>query len=151
MNTERTLLSELRLVNIALKRGMNRFCGDCENELPTVASMIVHYIFISGGSALQKDVESEFNLRRSTASRQLGKLEQEGYITREAKESDGRSKRIYLSEKAKAEQSEIIKKFRGVEEYVDTALTVPEKETFYALCDKIRKRLECAENSRGGV
>ncbi len=147
MTEERTLFNELRLVNIALRRGTCATSHEhAEGGLPAVASMMLHYLFHAGGNALQKDVENEFNLRRSTVSRQLQRLEQDGYIIRAAEEGDGRSKRIFLSEKAKAAQTEIVQKFRNVEQYVEAALTPQEKEMFFDLCDKIRVRLEHAES-----
>lgn len=146
MTQEKTLLNELRLVHIAMRRGMStheEFHKD--RKLPTGSSMILHYLFHEGGSALQKDVENEFHLRRSTVSQQLRRLEEDGYITRETAQEDGRSKRILLSEKAKAEQSEIVQKFRDVESYMEAALTDREKETFFELCEKIRARLSPVE------
>ena len=142
MTEEKTLLNELRLINIALRRSMSAVC---ECGVPTVSSMVLHYVFMCGGNALQKDVENEFGLRRSTVSRQLHKLEQDGYILRTAAERDGRSKRITLSEKAMAEQDEIAAKFGVVETHVEKALSPAEKETFHRLCGKIRARLENAD------
>ena len=146
MAQQKSLLNELRMVHIAMQRTMRALCecggGSC---LPALSAMMVHFIFMRGGSALQKDVENEFGLRRSTVSRQLHKLEQDGYILRTAAERDGRSKRITLSEKAMAEQDEIAAKFGVVETHVEKALSPVEKETFHRLCGKIRARLEKAD------
>ncbi len=111
MTEEKTLLNELRLINIALKRSMSAIC---DNGVPTVSSMVLHFVFMNGGNALQKDVENEFGMRRSTASQLLGKLENGGYITRAVIDSDGRSKRIYLSEKAVAEQNQVAQMLRSL-------------------------------------
>lgn len=141
MTEEKSLLEALRRVNIVLKRSMSVFATD-HSCVPTVASMILQYLYHEGGSSMQKDIECEFHLRRSTACQHLQRLEKEGYITRAAAEGDGRSKCIALTEKAKAEQDEIVRKFRKMELYVDEALTQEERETFCMLCGKIRKRLE---------
>ena len=146
---EKTLLNELRLINIALKRSMSAIC---DNGVPTVSSMVLHFVFMNGGNALQKDVENEFGMRRSTASQLLGKLENGGYITRAVIDSDGRSKRIYLSEKAVAEQNQVAQKLRSLETYLESALSAEEKNTFFKLSGKIRRKFEPnPENSRGGV
>ena len=128
MTEEKTLLNELRLINIALKRSMSAIC---DNGVPTVSSMVLHFVFMNGGNALQKDVENEFGMRRSTASQLLGKLENGGYITRAVIDSDGRSKRIYLSEKAVAEQNQVAQKLRSLETYLESALSAEEKNTFF--------------------
>lgn len=124
----------------------------CECGVPTVSSMVLQYVFMSGGNALQKDVETEFGMRRSTASQLLGKLEREGYITRAVTDADGRSKRIFLAQKAIDEQTLATEKIRSVEKYLESALSPEEKQTFFELSAKIRRKFEPhAENSRGGV
>ena len=120
MTEEKTLLNELRLINIALRRSMSAVC---ECGVPTVSSMVLHYVFMCGGNALQKDVENEFEMRRSTASQLLGKLERDGYITRAVTDADGRSKRIFLSRKAIEEQTLATEKIRSVERYLESALS----------------------------
>lgn len=147
MTEERTLLNELRLINIALKRGMSAVCGEGP-KVPNVSDMVLNYIFMRGGNVPQKDVESEFNLRRSTASEILGRLEQENLITRATSEEDGRSKRIFLSERARAVQCELADKFRAVENYLESALTAAERKTFFELCGKIRGLLEMPHGSK---
>lgn len=77
---ENSLLNELRMVNIALKRSAGQIG---EAKVPSASSMVVHFVGMQGGAAQQKDVENEFGLRRSTVSRLLSKLETDGYITRE--------------------------------------------------------------------
>ena len=151
MEGKNTLLNELRLLNISLQRVMRSVCGFEEHKLPAVSSMIVHDIFRKGGSGGQKVVENEFDLRRSTASQQLNKLERSGYITREVSQTDGRSKRIFLSEKAVREQSEIKHKFDEIENYLQSALLPDEREKFFVLCGKIRSLCETPNNARGGV
>lgn len=137
---ENSLLNELRMVNIALKRSAGQIG---EAKVPSASSMVVHFVGMQGGAAQQKDVENEFGLRRSTVSRLLSKLETDGYITREiAGGGDGRSKRIYLTEKAKAEQQAVAEQFGKVEKRLDGVLTPSEKSEFSRLCGKIRAALE---------
>lgn len=143
MNGEKTLLNELRLLNIALRRGMNA-------EVPSVSSMVLHFVFMRGGNVLQKEVENEFDLRRSTASQLLRRLEENGSIRRTHTETDGRSKRIYLSDTEMEEQQRICHRFRTVEAYLESALTPDEKDTFFVLCGKIRKLFDCPVLLRGG-
>lgn len=149
MTGEKKLLNELRLLNIALKRGMNAVCDDGK-RVPSVSNMVLHFLYVHGGSAPQKDIENEFGLRRSSASELLGRLEREGYITREVREADARSKKIRLTDRAEAEQKEITDKFAEMENYLESALTLEEKRTFFLLCEKIRALLEPVRNSRGG-
>ena len=141
MSTEKSLLNELRKINIALRRRMCAFAlGD--RKAPAVSSMVVHYIFMQGGSALQKEVENEFGLRRSTASQLIKKLEEDGYVTREITGNDGKSKTIYLTQEAKAQQAAVAEKFGEIERQIESSLTPEEISTFLKLSEKICKNIE---------
>ena len=132
---ENSILNELRLMNIAMHRGMIKM-GDCHERKPSMANFVMHYIYMSGGSVLQKQVETEFKLRRSSVSQLLKKLEADGYIERT--NEDGKMKRITLSNKAMLEQDEITKHIKEFESRVENLLTEEEKKTFVELMQKIR-------------
>ena len=73
-----------------------------------------------------------------------------GYKWAEVLEADARSKKIRLTDRAEAEQKEITDKFAEMENYLESALTLEEKRTFFLLCEKIRALLEPERTSRGG-
>ena len=52
-------------------------------------------------SAYQKDVELFFNIKRSSVTNILNNMEKSGLLTREGIESDGRIKKVRLTEKGK--------------------------------------------------
>lgn len=90
----------------------------------------------------QKDIEKEFNIRRSTATVMLQNLEQKGYIIRESVDSDARLKRIILTEKAVKLNQEIQKQIDAFNEELERGITEEEKEIFLQITDKIMKNLE---------
>lgn len=94
------------------------------------------------GDVFQKDIEKEFNIRRSTATVMLQKLEQKGYLVREPVDSDGRLKRIVLTEKAQETHREIRKQIDAFHEELERGLTQEEKKEFLRISDKIMKNLE---------
>lgn len=49
----------------------------------------------------QRDIEAEFNIRRSSVSSVLNNLEKNGFICRQSVENDARLKKIVLTEKSK--------------------------------------------------
>ncbi|MEY8354302.1 MarR family transcriptional regulator [Lachnospiraceae bacterium 54-53] len=53
-----------------------------------------------GKDVYQKDIEDYFTIARSTASTVLGLMEEKGFIRRLSVKSDGRLKKIVLTEKA---------------------------------------------------
>ena len=63
----------------------------------------------------QRDVEREFQIRRSTATGALQLLEKNGFIRREAIETDARLKRIVPTAKAQDIREMILENIRRME------------------------------------
>ena len=83
-----------------LKRRMN--CHEEEDSLTNMQRHVLHYILLQSMSRdiYQKDVEAEFQIRRSTATGILQLLEKNGFILRKAEDRDARLKKIVPTEKA---------------------------------------------------
>ena len=67
-------------------------------------AMIVHHLILreKEGDLFQKDIESAFQMRRSTATGILQLMEQHGILRREPVAHDGRLKRLVLTDRARA-------------------------------------------------
>lgn len=63
----------------------------------------------------QKDIEKEFDIRKSTATEILKLMEKNGFIFRECSKEDGRMKEIIPTEKSLAMQKEIVENIRSIE------------------------------------
>jgi DNA-binding MarR family transcriptional regulator len=63
---------------------------------------ILHFIYTQGKhrNIFQRDVEAEFDIRRSSVTSVLNGLEQSGFIRRENVEDDRRLKKLTLTDKA---------------------------------------------------
>ncbi len=85
----------------------------------------------------QRDIEAEFNIRRSTASGMLKLLEKQGFIQRTHDELDSRLKKIIMTEKAK----ELVKVAKANIDQLQVRLTknIPsqEMEQFFRTLKKI--------------
>ena len=90
----------------------------------------------------QKDVEIEFNIRRSTATGILQLMEKNGIITRESVSCDARLKKLILTEKALDIHRKIEDQINLVEQRIAKGLTEDEIETFFELVGKISKNIE---------
>lgn len=90
----------------------------------------------------QKDLEQEFGITRSTASRVIDLMVQKGLVVRESVEHDARLKKLVLSEKA----LELSEKMKELGEAVDNALisSISEKELedFYRVLQKLQNSME---------
>lgn len=97
----------------------------------------------------QRDIEKEFGIRRSTATRLLQLMESNGLITREQVMSDARLKKIVLTQKAVEMEQEIHKVIDSFEEQLSQAFTPEEEEEFRMLLGKLNARLLEMEQNEG--
>lgn len=89
-----------------------------------------------GKDVFQKDVEREFDVTRSTASKVIDLMEQKGLVTREKVPCDARLKKLVLTQKAQ-ELSELFEKDRLLlEETLTQGFDDEEKRI---LCDFITR------------
>ncbi len=85
----------------------------------------------------QKDIEAEFNIRRSTASGMLKLLEKEGFIIRENDSEDTRLKRIIMSDRAKELNKVARANMEKLQVLLTRGISDEEMEHFYATLKKI--------------
>lgn len=81
----------------------------------------------------QKDIEEEFQIRKSTATGILQLLEKNGFIVRESEKKDARLKRIIPTKKAEALRPSILAHIRQSE----TQLTTDISEADVLTCKKV--------------
>lgn len=65
-------------------------------------AVVLHFINVQGKyqNIYQRDIEAEFNIRRSSVTSVLQGLERNGFIVREGVKEDSRLKRLVLTDKA---------------------------------------------------
>lgn len=81
----------------------------------------------------QKDIEEEFQIRKSTATGMLQLLEKNGFIVRESEKKDARLKRIIPTRKAEALRPSILAHIRQSE----AQLTADISEADVLICKKV--------------
>jgi len=135
----------LKAINNLIRRNLDiRFAEAGLDELSGMQGPLLGFLQCRGaqGDVFQKDIEKEFNIRRSTATVMLQKLEQKGYLVRECADCDGRLKRIILTDKAREAHRVIRNQVDAFHEELERGLTEDEKEIFLAISEKIMKNLE---------
>lgn len=90
----------------------------------------------------QRDVEAEFNIRRSTATGILQLMEKNGFLLREPVAYDARLKKLVLTPKALAVHEGVISRIRATEARITKDVTPEELEQFFAITAKFRRNLE---------
>ena len=140
---EQRIGSELGMLNNLLKRQMA--CQPQGEEISHVTGMqgmIIHYLSVADGDRFQKDVETQFRFRRSTATGILQLMEQHGLLRREPVPHDGRLKRLVLTDKALALDARIKQKLRETEELMREGNREEDMSTWFRVCGMIRVNLE---------
>ena len=106
-------------------------------------SRTLSYIYFLGkdGNVFQKDVEKAFNIRRSTASELIKKLEEKDYIKRESVIGDARLKKLLLTNLGITLHNKIQQVIKDNELQLGDILTEKEKKDFIVTMGKIKEVL----------
>ncbi len=107
-------------------------------------AMIVHHLIMheDEGDLFQKDIETAFQMRRSTATGILQLMEQHGILRREPVAHDGRLKRLVLTDQARAMDEHITERMEEMEQLLRQGITEEELTNWFAVSEKIRSNLE---------
>jgi len=90
----------------------------------------------------QKDFETKFSIRRSTASCILKTMEQKGLILRQSVESDARLKKIVLTEKAVEIHHKITEEIHNREKRLRNGVSPDDLEIFFKVVDRLCINME---------
>lgn len=144
MEGKRTVGREIKCISNMVKRKIDVFKIPEMKELTRAQSMIIGYIsdVNTKHDVFQKDIEKEFNIRRSTATQALKVLEMKGYIQRIPVENDMRLKKIVLSRKAIEANCAIRQFLDDFDNSLEEGITSEELEIFFRVTEQIKKNLK---------
>ncbi len=94
-----------------------------------------------GRDVYQKDLEKEFCITRSTASKVITLMEQKGYIVRRTVEGDGRLRRLELTEKANQLMEHRRRTGNKAEKTLTAGLSEAEVEEFFRITNKMKENM----------
>lgn len=135
-----------RKVGFSIRRLSNefmRFFDSCvrDGQMTGMHYGVLHFISRRAEDTFQRDVEKEFNIRRSTATGILQLMEKRGLILREGVAHDARLKRLVVTEKAQQLQREIRQQILAIERQITLGVTEEELEIFFRVLDKISQNI----------
>lgn len=144
MEREKTLGYEFRTISNMIKRHIDREVVANQTEpITRMQGWTIGFLYDrQDRDVFQRDVEEEFEIQRSTATRMLQLMEKRGFIVRQPVASDGRLKKICLTDKGRAFHQVVIHGAQSIERQLEEGLTAQEREAFFAITAKIRKNLE---------
>ena len=145
MSQRRRIGFEVKTLSNLLKRRIEKSNALRDaNKLTGMHSFVIGYLYDNRGKRdiFQKDIETEFTIRRSTATGILQLMEKNGLIEREAVGYDARLKKLILTEKAIAIHHSITKEIDEVEAQLLKGLTEEEISNFLVTLEKLKKNIE---------
>lgn len=115
-----------------------------DDNLTVSQAYVIDFVYMEGKhrDIFQKDLEKEFDLKRSSISLMLNNMEKNDLIQRVPVAEDARLKKIVLTEKAIILNKKISNAITSVENKLSKDLTLEEIDVFYKVINKIRNSLE---------
>ena len=113
------------------------------NNLSVSQAYVIDFIAMEGKSReiFQKDIEKEFDLKRSSVSLMLNNMEKNDLIKRVSVSEDARLKQIILTENSIKIHEKISAAIYSVENKLVEDLTPEEIKIFLGIIDKMRNNL----------
>ena len=136
-------LIALRSLNLSIRRHVERSAVTKElNQLAGPSGWIVGYLIEHEDTAIyQRDLEKEFGMCRSTASKLLATLEQAGFIVRERVPHDDHLKKIILTPLARQYGEKIRENNREIEQELISGFSEEELQTLHRFLDRMQRNI----------
>ena len=132
----------IRNLSNLIQRRINQMVAREEESLTGRQVWILGFLVRQGDrETVQRDVEKEFSMRRSTASHMLTLMENHGYIRRVPVPRDARLKRIVLTEKGRQAQERMTDRLRRFEALMRDGMTDEEVEGFLVMLGRLEKNI----------
>ena len=130
-----------------ISRVMDSIPAIKENKnLTGIQIWVLNFLFRSAGQDVyQRDMEREFNIRRSTATELLKTMERGGLIRREPVSFDARLKKIVLTDYAEEIRKQLQAQIRKTEELMTEGFSDEELETFFSFVERFKNNLKKCE------
>lgn len=116
--------------------------------LSSIQSRMLGYLYFqsrSGEKVFQKELEKEFQIRKSSITSVMQMMERKGLVRRIAVPGDARQKELVLTEQGIMVQETVIKRLDALEKMVNEVMNPEEKKLLYSCIRKIETRLKEAE------
>jgi DNA-binding MarR family transcriptional regulator len=141
---ERHFGKMLRILSNLIRRKIENELNQKGMEVTSSQARIIGFVYrqTQNRNIYQKDIEVEFDIRRSSVTNTLQLLEKNGYISRVSVDEDARLKKIQLTEKGIAIHEVIMKSILEVEGELNNVYTQDELEELFYLLDKLYVFLE---------
>lgn len=145
----------LRMLNNAVRRYIDRN-SDGKKQIESLTCsggwIVGHVCEMErfGKEVYQRDLENDFGVTRSTASKVLALLEKKGWIARVSVPHDARLKKIVPTEKSREFDRTIQAEADKFEEKLKEGFSEQELNVLFGYFERIQKNLDAAEQELRG-
>lgn len=132
----------IAIVSNQIKRQVDQ--SVTHQKLTGVQGRILHYILanVEDHLVFQRDIEEEFNLRRSTATGILQLMEKNGIIRRESVDYDARLKSIIPTDEGRTLQAKVEEDLLKLDTRMLHGFTKTDEKTLIELLRRISQNLQ---------
>ena len=139
----RSAFCRIKAVSNAIRRKIEGINIEEKYGLTGGECAIMGYLFENMDKPLyQKDIEEEFNIRRSSATRTLQAMEKKGIIVRRSEPHDGRLKKLVLTSRAMEIGRDVWDMIDEAEKRLLRGISDKELSVFLDMCDRICRNAE---------
>lgn len=143
MREKRYIGIEIRAVDNMLKRFIDNQISKMRAVKMTGSNgWIIDYLVRNLDRPIyQKDLEQEFKITRSTASKVLNLMEEKGFVIRQSVPEDARLKQLIVTPKAVEIAKEMEANKESVEAQIIKGFSTEELDQFYSYLERIKKNV----------
>ena len=148
----RKLSREIHKLDMAVGRKLwQQLAGyDCEGVSTGTHCRVIRYLSEHlDTDVYQRDVEKEFGITRSTASRVLTLMEEKGLIQRQSVEIDARLKKLTLTPKAQCYSKLMMQNGRSVDQQLLKGFTSEEEDQLFDFLGRMYSNLTKPDTQGG--
>ena len=143
MDIRKTVGFQIKQLNLRLARtANNRIKKEKLTNIPEVQQWILSYLFDhQDQNVFQADLQRAFDLKPSTISELLARMQKNGLIVLIKAENDGRKKQIRLTKSSLNKAGQIDRTIESLEKNLTQGITPAEIAAFYQFAAKLKKNL----------
>ncbi|KOS60212.1 hypothetical protein AN161_24230 [Lysinibacillus sp. FJAT-14222] len=143
MTKRRSVGLEFRTLSLLMRRQLDHTLMEKDNHLTAMHGWTISYLCKNQDKdVFQKDFEREFSIRKSTASRILKAMENNGLITRQSVPYDSRLKKIVLTEDALKIHDGIMTRRAILEQKLLSGIPEEKLDVFFEVMDAMKENIE---------
>lgn len=131
---------QLKIASTQLTKQFDKFA--IQYDLTSMQMSVIDFLTLFKDQEMfQKDIEHEFNIRRSTASTLLKRMEDKGLIRRVESNKDARQKQVILTDLSVQYEDDIQKFMVETQQQIHSFLSDEEYAALESSLDKIIKHM----------